>query len=127
MTHWATDTEIECTDCDGHGEVMRKDGMFGFQYIDGCTACNGAGYRAPTADELDNMAEDAYSRQFEGEPPLSQRERDEWEANARLINEAPELIALAFQYRDDLRHPPTGDSIQRRLEAIEAVIQKAIS
>ena len=45
-------------------------------------------------------------------------------ANARLIASAPDLLALALQYRDDLRHPPTADSITRRLAAIDAVLAK---
>ena len=54
---------------------------------------------------------------------------DEWpvmEANARLIAAAPDLLALALQYRDDLRHPPSADSITRRLAAIDAVIAKVM-
>ncbi|RVG88709.1 hypothetical protein [Sinorhizobium meliloti] len=51
-------------------------------------------------------------------------ERDT-EANARLIAAAPDLLQLAFQYRDDLRHPPSPDSRERRLAAIEAVLSKA--
>lgn len=35
------------------------------------------------------------------------------------------LMELAYQYRDDLRHPPAADSHSRRLEAIEVVIAKA--
>ena len=46
------------------------------------------------------------------------------DANARLIAAAPDLLALAHQYRDDLRHPPTADSITRRLAAIDAVLAK---
>lgn len=46
------------------------------------------------------------------------------EANARLIAAAPDLLALAYQYRDDLRYPPTADSITRRLAAIDAVLAK---
>ncbi|TAX57145.1 hypothetical protein ELI01_18890 [Rhizobium leguminosarum] len=38
---------------------------------------------------------------------------------------APELLQLAYQYRDDLHHPPARDSVERRLKAIEAVISKA--
>ena len=45
-------------------------------------------------------------------------------ANARLIAAAPDLLALAYQYRDDLRHPPSVDSITRRLAAIDAVLAK---
>jgi len=46
-------------------------------------------------------------------------------ANARLIAAAPDLLALAHQYRADLRHPPSADSITRRLAAIDAVLAKA--
>jgi len=46
-------------------------------------------------------------------------------ANARLIAAAPDLLALAYQYRDDLRHPPSADSITRRLAAIDAAIARA--
>lgn len=45
-------------------------------------------------------------------------------ANARLIAAAPDLLALAIQYRDDLKRPPKGDSLARRLEAIEAALAK---
>lgn len=43
--------------------------------------------------------------------------------NRRKANS--ELLALVYQYRDDLRHPPAPDSRERRLEAIEAAIAKA--
>lgn len=46
-------------------------------------------------------------------------------ANVHLIAAAPDLLALAYQFRDDLRHPPTADSITRRLAAIDAAIAKA--
>jgi len=55
-------------------------------------------------------------------------EPDLWpvmEANARLIAAAPDLLALALQYRDDMRHPPSADSITRRLAAIDAAIARA--
>ena len=32
------------------------------------------------------------------------------------------LEALVIQYRDDLRHPPSGDSIDRRLKAVNALL-----
>ena len=32
------------------------------------------------------------------------------------------LEALAIQYRDDLRHPPSGDSIDRRVEAVNTIL-----
>lgn len=32
------------------------------------------------------------------------------------------LEALAIQYRDDLRHPPSGDSIDRRVEAVNTLL-----
>jgi hypothetical protein len=48
----------------------------------------------------------------------------EAQANARLIAVAPELFAAVLQYRDDLRHPLTPDSIERRLAMIEALLAK---
>lgn len=47
--------------------------------------------------------------------------RDEF---ARLIAAAPDLLELAYQYQSDLRHPPTADSVERRLERIAAVLAK---
>jgi hypothetical protein len=35
-----------------------------------------------------------------------------------------ELLELAYQYQSDLRHPPTADSVERRLERIAAVLKK---
>ena len=35
-----------------------------------------------------------------------------------------ELLALAYQYANDMRYPPTEDSRQRRLAAVEAVLSK---
>lgn len=46
-------------------------------------------------------------------------------ANANLIAASPELLDLAYQYLSDLRYPPTGDSVQRRLERAAQVIAKA--
>lgn len=48
------------------------------------------------------------------------------QADAKLIAAAPELLALVIQYRDDLKRPPHGDSLYRRMEAIEAAIAKAV-
>ena len=47
-------------------------------------------------------------------------------ANIRLITAAPDLLMLALQYRDDLRRPPTGDSLERRIAAVSQVIAKAV-
>jgi len=46
-------------------------------------------------------------------------------ADARLIAAAPDLLALVIQYRDDLRRPPSPDSVERRLQAVNAAIAKA--
>jgi hypothetical protein len=79
MMHWSTDTEIECAECEGTGKIMPQN-WYTFKVARTCLDCKGTGYRAPTANELDNAAEAAYQRQFEGEPPMSQRERDEMQA-----------------------------------------------
>ena len=39
-----------------------------------------------------------------------------------VIERIEELEALAIQYRDDLRHPPSGDSIDRRVEAVNTIL-----
>jgi hypothetical protein len=36
-----------------------------------------------------------------------------------------ELVMVLHQYVSDLRYPPQGDSVQRRIEAAEAVLAKA--
>ena len=38
-----------------------------------------------------------------------------------------DLLALAHQYANDMRYPPTADSRQRRLAAVEAVLAKVKS
>ena len=50
------------------------------------------------------------------------RTPEEIEANVRLIAAAPDLLALAYQYANDMRYPPSADSRQRRLAAVEAVL-----
>lgn len=65
-------------------------------------------------DETNRMKSDPYADIRE------QRARAE-----KAEAEASSLLQLAYQYRDDLYHPPAPDSVQRRLEAIEAVIAKA--
>jgi len=67
------------------------------------------------------IADTAQPSQAEQYRVPSDAERD---ANARLIAAAPDLLALAHQYRNDLRYPPTADSITRRLAAIDAVLAK---
>jgi len=39
-----------------------------------------------------------------------------------VIERIEALEALAIQYRDDLRHPPSGDSIDRRLKAVNKLL-----
>jgi hypothetical protein len=38
---------------------------------------------------------------------------------------ADDLLEAVIQYRDDLKRPPTGDSIERRLAMVNAAIRKA--
>ena len=47
------------------------------------------------------------------------------EEAAKAMAASKELIELAYQYQADLRHPPTADSRERRLERIAAVLAKA--
>jgi hypothetical protein len=42
----------------------------------------------------------------------------------KLADAALELFDLVLQYRNDLYHPPTPDSRERRLAAIASVIAK---
>lgn len=42
----------------------------------------------------------------------------------RAVNNHYALIELAHQYASDLRHPPSADSRERRLERIAAVLAK---
>lgn len=46
-------------------------------------------------------------------------------ADAYVMAAAPELLALAYQYRNDMRHGVSEDSARRRIDAINAVIAKA--
>ena len=46
------------------------------------------------------------------------------EADAKVMAASKELLELAYQYQSDLRHPPTSDSVERRLERIAAVLAK---
>lgn len=48
----------------------------------------------------------------------------EGRANARLMTAAPELLALAHQYRNDMLYPVAPDSKERRIAAIDAVLAK---
>lgn len=41
-----------------------------------------------------------------------------------VANSTGDLLAAVIQYRDDLRRPPSADSVQRRLDWIEAIIAK---
>ena len=58
---------------------------------------------------------------------VDRNDREEWEANARLIAAAPDLLALVIQYRDDLRRPPSLESVGRRLNAINETLAKVQS
>ena len=59
-------------------------------------------------------------------PRRGQPDRPEAEANALLIASAPDLLEAVIQYRDDLKRPPTGDSLERRLAMVNKVLAKAL-
>jgi hypothetical protein len=73
--------EIECLECCGNGQTIGPNS--GEDII--CPHCQGRGWREPTQDEADNMAEDAYQHQFEGEPPMSFAERTAMQAKRDLL------------------------------------------
>jgi len=41
-----------------------------------------------------------------------------------LLQNAPDLLALVDQYRNDMLYPPAADSRERRIAAIDAVLGK---
>lgn len=74
-----------------------------------------------TQDYLkDNLAFNIASR-------ISTAEREASDARRRADlykAERDELLLSVIQYRDDMRFPPTPDSAERRLHAVEALIAK---
>jgi hypothetical protein len=46
-------------------------------------------------------------------------------ADLRLLVNAKDMLEALYQYESDLLYPPTGDSRDRRLERVRAVITKA--
>lgn len=88
--------EIECPDCNGHGEVCgvnrnRRSRFVGCadlspdDFTVNCESCDGKGWRAPTEDELADMAESQAEDRASGEPPMSAQEM--YEAAYRLKQE----------------------------------------
>lgn len=76
--------EVECDSCSGEG-FLQSAAPFPRMGPD-CPDCNGTGYRPTTDDELNDMAEAAWERAQEGEPPLSldEQHRMAWEEKRRL-------------------------------------------
>lgn len=68
--------EIECPDCDGTGDIWNNNDPTSGQRVD-CDECKGTGWRAPTDEERDDMAANAFSDMCEGEPPITAQERHE--------------------------------------------------
>lgn len=57
--------------------------------------------------------------------PTSKEHHDATAAELRRLHALNEdLLALVYQYANDMRYPPADDSRQRRLAAIEAVLAK---
>lgn len=87
------------------------------------------------ADWLKDLAEDMEAWVIDFELPkgdINKMERDPYatirEQRARAEKAEASLsilLQLAYQYRDDLHHPPAPDSRERRLSAIDAAIAKA--
>jgi len=56
------------------------------------------------------------------------RDREGYEYNMpisdviKTLNHIELLEFFVYQYRDDLRHPPSGDSIDRRLKAVNTLL-----
>jgi hypothetical protein len=51
---------------------------------------------------------------------------DTWlEPIVRAVNTRDQLLAALYQYRDDMRFPPTDDSRERRIEMIDAALAAA--
>lgn len=80
-----SDEEIECPDCNGHGEVcgVRPNRRSRFVSMDDlspgdftlpCEACGGRGWRAMTEDEETDAAEEQFRLMMEGEAPLSMQD-----------------------------------------------------
>lgn len=79
--------EIECPDCDGRGYTLSvwTCGRL-HKTEESCPACNGYGWRAMTADEEADAAEEQHRLMTEGEEPLSMQEAYEraWEQKQGL-------------------------------------------
>ncbi len=43
-----------------------------------------------------------------------------------LLLNAPALLVLVHQYRNDLMYPPSDDSVVRRIEAIDDILAKVL-
>ncbi len=58
--------------------------------------------------------------------PCDGYDEEQCAVDAKLLAAAPDLLALVYQYRDDMRHGVHGtESRARRLESIEVAIAKA--
>ena len=74
-------SEIECRQCEGEARIDRTVGSAWGRCVksihEDCPVCDGTGWREPTQDEADKLAEAAYDRSLEGEPHVSMQERHE--------------------------------------------------
>jgi hypothetical protein len=57
--------------------------------------------------------------------PCDGYDEEQWPIDARLLAKAPDLLAAARQYLDDLRFPPSDDSRARRIVWVERLIAEA--
>ncbi|MFN3474039.1 MAG: hypothetical protein ACK4ZW_08345 [Blastomonas sp.] len=78
--------EIECPDCNGHGErntatpsqrarYLHHDDVSPDDCTEPCPDCGGRGWRPMTEEEAADAAADAFSDMCESEPPVTMAER----------------------------------------------------
>jgi hypothetical protein len=73
----------------------------------------------------DSVTHDDIAEMFYNELHSVSQTREQALATARKFVAADAMLEALYQYASDLRYPPTGDSVQRRLERVQAAIAQA--